>query len=109
MFRTVLSPARYSHIALPANFYRLSLLAMIGNFAVIGIGAFLDRFAAAGEPAESAGGVVNSLPASNGVLAIFARDRWMWVLPVVVVLSLYVLLILNPQGPLVGPMMYQVF
>lgn len=111
MIKTVLSPAGYTHLALPANFYRLSVWAMIGYFAVVGIGALLDRLALAGQSAtaESAGGGAASPLARNGMLAVFARDRWVWVVPIALVLSLYALLILRPQGPLVGPMMYQVF
>jgi len=97
MFRTILSPARYSQFALPLNFYRLTSFAMIGYFAVLAVAAFLDRQAKAGQSGTSR------------LLAVLARDRWVWTVPIVLVLSLYLLLVLRPQGPLVGPMMYRIF
>ncbi len=97
MFRTILSPASYAHLALPANFYRLIFLALTGNFAVVGIAALLDRQAGTGPRA------------TRGPFAILARNRWVWVVPLAVVFSLYMLLLLHPQGPLIGPMMYQIF
>ncbi len=109
MFRTVLSPAGYSHFALPLNFYRLTSIAMAGYFAAVGIAAFLDGQAPLEQSEAGVGGEMGSRRAPSGVLALLARERWVWVLPIAVVLWLYVLLILHPQGPLVGPMMYQVF
>lgn len=109
MLRTVLSPAGYSHFALPLNFYRLTSIAMAGYFAVVGIAAFLDRHAAVEQSEASVGGEMGSRRTPSGLLALLARERWVWVLPIAVVLSVYVLLILHPQGPLVGPMMYQAF
>ena len=47
--------------------------------------------------------------ALGGVLTILARDRWVWVIPIAVVLTVYALLILHQPVPLIGPMMYQVF
>lgn len=109
MFKTVLSPASYTHTALPLNFYGLILLAMAGYFAVIGMAAWLDRQALPGQSAVSSSGATDYEPARGGVLAILARDRWVWVIPIAVVLTMYVLLFLRQSVPLLGPMMYQIF
>jgi alginate O-acetyltransferase complex protein AlgI len=109
MFRTILSPSSYSHGALSSNFYGLCLLAMLGYFAVVGIATFLDRQILSKQAAASVSGVAGSERAPRGVFAALARDRWVWTIPIVLVLTLYALLILHPQGPLVGPMMYQIF
>jgi alginate O-acetyltransferase complex protein AlgI len=108
MYRLVFSPASYAHTTLPLNFYRLTFLAMIGYFFVVGVGAFLDR-CALGAQSESYGTAFRSSRALSSVMSLLARDRWVWVIPIAVVLSFYVLSLLHPRGPLVGPMMYQIF
>ena len=109
MFKTALSPASYAHTALPLNFYGLILLAMAGYFAVVGVAAWLDRQAEPVQSAVSISGAAGYEPAKGGVLAILARDRWVWVIPIAVVLMVYALSFLRQPVPLVGSMMYQVF
>jgi alginate O-acetyltransferase complex protein AlgI len=109
MVRIVFSPARYTRVTLPLNFCGLSLLAMIGYFAVVGIAALLDRQARPAPSAASVGGAAGYERSPSGVLALLARDRWVWVVPIVIVLTVYALLILHQPVPLIGPMMYRVF
>ena len=71
--------------------------------------AWLDRQALPGQSAVSSSGATDYEPARGGVLAILARDRWVWVIPIAVVLTMYVLLFLRQSVPLLGPMMYQIF
>lgn len=97
MFRAVLSPTSYRHSALSANFYVLTIVLLIAYFVVVALSALLDSIEMRGQAATS------------GMSRTLVRDRWVWVVPVVAVLSLYIFLVLRPQGPLVGPMMYQIF
>jgi hypothetical protein len=82
---------------------------MIGYFAVVGIAALLDRQARPAPSAASVGGAAGYERSPSGVLALLARDRWVWVVPIVIDLTVYALLILHQPVPLIGPMMYRVF
>jgi alginate O-acetyltransferase complex protein AlgI len=97
MFRAILSSASYRHNVLSANFYGLIIIVLIAYFLVVCFAALFDLLETRRQPARA------------GMSWALVRDRWIWVVPVVAVLSLYVFLILHPQGPLVGPMMYQIF
>ncbi|NDQ57254.1 MAG: MBOAT family protein [Acidipila sp.] len=109
LFRAVLSPASYLHHSLPANFYRLCIVAMLGYFAVVGIAAFLDRYALVGGAKASDNSVAGAPRRSTRVLELLARERLVWSIPIVLVLSMYFFLVLHPEGPQVAPMMYQIF
>jgi alginate O-acetyltransferase complex protein AlgI len=97
MFRAILSSANYRHNVLSANFYGLIIIVLIAYFLVVGFAALFDLIETRRQLARA------------GISWALVRDRWIWVVPVVAVLSLYVFLMLHPQGPLVGPMMYQIF
>jgi alginate O-acetyltransferase complex protein AlgI len=97
MFTAVLSPTSYRHIALSANFYVLTIVLLIAYFMVVALSALLDSIE------------MRRQAATSGMSWTLVRDRWVWVVPAVAVLSLYIFLVLHPQGPLVGPMMYQIF
>jgi alginate O-acetyltransferase complex protein AlgI len=97
MFRAVLSSAAYGRRTLPVNFYGLVIMVLVAYFLVVGIAALLDSME------------MRTQLAAGAISRTLVRDRWVWLIPVVAVLSLYVFLILHPQGPLVGPMMYQIF
>lgn len=107
MLRTLGSPSRYATLSLPRNFYVLVLLVAAGYFVVTGVSALLDRKRSLGLTFPSntgfgRGGVDRAWRA-------LATDRWVWVAPLVLVLSLYIFLTVRIEGSLVGPMMYQVF
>lgn len=97
MLKAMASLRSYRHLTLDHSFYVMTLLAAVGYFAVIGAGALLDRLA------EPAPGRVRAF------LGIVARERWVWITPVVVVLALYLSVIFQPGQAETGPVMYALF
>jgi alginate O-acetyltransferase complex protein AlgI len=97
MLKAMASLRSYRHFTLDHSFYAMTLLAALGYFAVIGAGALLDRLS------EPAPGRVRT------VLGTLARERWVWITPVVVVLALYLSVIFQPGQAETGPVMYALF
>jgi alginate O-acetyltransferase complex protein AlgI len=97
MLKAMTSPRSYRHLTLDHSFYVMTLLAAVGYFAVIGAGALLDRLS---EPAPGR---------LRTALGIVARERWVWITPVVVVLALYLSVIFQPGQAETGPVMYALF
>ncbi|MFY9647262.1 MAG: MBOAT family O-acyltransferase [Terriglobales bacterium] len=108
MLKAMASLHTYRHLTLDHSYYVMTLLAMVGYFAVIGVGELLDRL---GEAATGwvagASGTLGALPAR--CLAALANDRWVWIAPVVVVLALYLSVIFQPGSSETGPVMYALF
>jgi hypothetical protein len=110
MFHAIASPDAYRHSSLSPNFYYLTALTMAGYFAVIAAAACLDRVTTwisvrddSGRPAVAAGSL-------GGMVVVgLVRDRWVWIAPIAAVLVLYAACVIHFQGPVVGPMLYQVF
>jgi alginate O-acetyltransferase complex protein AlgI len=110
MFHAIISPGRYHHPSLSPNFYYFTALTLAGYFTVVATAAALDRLTArfavrdrdarAGFTARSLGG--------TAVMELVC-DRWIWIGPVAAVLALYAACVIHFQGPVVGPMLYQVF
>jgi alginate O-acetyltransferase complex protein AlgI len=100
MLKTITSLHSYRHLTLDHSFYVMTLLAAVGYFAVIGSGALLDRL---GENSSS------SLSLWLRWVGIFARERWVWIAPIVVVLALYLSVIFQPGQAETGPVMYALF
>lgn len=97
MLKAMASLRSYRHLTLDHSFYVMTLLAAAGYFAVIGTGALLDRLS------EPAPGRLRTL------LGTLARERWVWITPVVVVLALYLSVIFQPGQAETGPVMYALF
>ena len=97
MFKAIGSPRTYRHLTLDHSFYVMTLLAAGGYFAVIAGGALLDRLS------EIAPGPVGTL------LRTLANERWVWITPVVIVLTLYLSVIFQPGQAETGPVMYALF
>ena len=122
MFRAVFSPASYAHGALPPNLYRVTVLVAVCYFVAVWINMWLDKWSEAGEsdqvelepvapqqPAGTPRHIASSSRMPVRIFAALARHRWVWAVPIVAILSLYLLLLLPLEGPLIGPMMYQIF
>jgi|HubBroStandDraft_1064217.scaffolds.fasta_scaffold00117_6 alginate O-acetyltransferase complex protein AlgI len=108
MLKAMASLRTYRHLTLDHSFYVMTLAAAAGYFAVLGAGALLDRLAeAASTWTETASGTLRILLA-NAVGAL-ARERWVWITPVVVVLALYLSVIFHPGQAETGPVMYALF
>ncbi|MGA2425715.1 MAG: MBOAT family O-acyltransferase [Terriglobales bacterium] len=111
MLKALASLPTYRHLTLDHSFYVMTLLAAAGYFAVIGAGELLDRLGEArlGEARLSetaSGGRRTSLRTLFGTLA---RERWVWITPMVLVLALYLSVIFQPGQAETGPVMYALF
>jgi alginate O-acetyltransferase complex protein AlgI len=108
VLKALVSLDSYRHLTLDHSFYVMTLLAFCGYFAVIGAGALLDRLAeATGTRPETANGALRRALAS--LLGALARERWVWITPVVVVLALYLSVVFHPGQAETGPVMYALF
>jgi alginate O-acetyltransferase complex protein AlgI len=108
MLKALVSLNSYRHLTLDHSFYVMTLLASLGYFAVIGAGVLLDRLAEA-TPAwtATANGALRRVFAA--LLGALARERWVWIMPVVVALALYLSVIFHPGQAETGPVMYALF
>ena len=108
MVRALPSLHTYSHLTLDRSFYVMTLVAAIGYFAVIGAGESLNRLAQASTSwsEKATGGLQRSAATLVGILA---RERWVWITPVVLVLALYLSVIFQPGHAETGPVMYALF
>jgi alginate O-acetyltransferase complex protein AlgI len=110
MLKAMASLRTYRHLTLDHSFYVMTLVAAAGYFAVIGAGELLNRLGKTG-PSETGpagarttlGTVLRSLPGT------LARERWVWIAPVVIVLVLYMSVIFHPGQAETGPVMYALF
>jgi alginate O-acetyltransferase complex protein AlgI len=95
MFRAVLTPASYGDRLLPSSLYLLVAALAVGYALTLLVASALDRYSRGEAAPRSAG------------FTILARDRWVWIAPIYLFVSLAVLLLIHhlPQsGP--GPFMY---
>jgi alginate O-acetyltransferase complex protein AlgI len=108
MLKALASLDSYHHLTLDHSFYVMTLLAFFGYFAVIGAGALLDRLAeATSARTETANGALRRALAS--LFGALARERWVWITPVVVVLALCLSVVFHPGQAETGPVMYALF
>jgi putative exporter of polyketide antibiotics len=102
MMSAIASVGSYGHLTLAPSLYLMTLLAAVGYFAVIGAGELLNRVGDSTK--KSANG--------NGwqiVVTTFAKERWVWIAPLVVILTIYLSVIFQPGHAETGPVMYALF
>jgi alginate O-acetyltransferase complex protein AlgI len=97
MLKAMASLHTYRHLTLDHSFYLMTFVAAAGYFVVIGLGELLDRLS------KTAPGGLRTL------LGTLARERWVWITPVVLVLALYLSVIFQPGQAETGPVMYALF
>ena len=97
MLKAMASLGAYRHLTLDHSFYVMVILAAVGYFVVIGVSALLDRLS------EKATGRIGTF------FGAFARERWVWIAPIVVILALYLSVIFQPGQAETGPVMYALF
>jgi alginate O-acetyltransferase complex protein AlgI len=102
MLRAVFSPAAYSFHQLPKNLYLIVAMAAIGYFGVVGIARLLTS---AAKQLEAKAEVSQDALGWN----LMRQDRWIWVVPLAVVLALYAFVIVHPDQTSVSPIMYRLF
>jgi hypothetical protein len=119
MLKALASFRGYLHPTLDRSFCVMTLAAAVGYFAVLAGDALLDRISEAAsrairdraETASSnfAGTSVNFATLPARFLNAFARERWVWIAPIVLVLALYLSVIFHPGHTDTGPAMYALF
>jgi alginate O-acetyltransferase complex protein AlgI len=120
MFRTVLTPVAYWHLAMPGSFYVLTASLIVAYFSFEGLRTLLSRLrlrsAEAASHAPPAMLRQRDLESSLTVIAVelfefFAQRMWWWLTPIMFVLTLFVsLAVLNQTSVLTTtPFMYTIF
>ena len=99
MLRSVFSAKSYFYRALPDSMYLLVVTIMVGYFACLGVASFLDRLAAA----------TLLSPQYPAIIGMIARDRWVWIAPLAVIVALYVFVLAQPGQTITQPMLYRLF
>lgn len=100
MIKAIASPHGYLHRTLDPSFYVMVFLAAAGYFAAIGGAELLDWIERYASRASS--------PIST-LLRTLAQERWVWITPVVLVVTLYLSVVFKPGQPETGPVMYALF
>lgn len=102
MLKAIASPRTYGHLTLDHSLFFITLLAAVGYFVVIGCGELLNHVAKSADWR----GNPNAL---RNLLATVAEERWVWIAPLVLVLTLYLSVIFQPGRAETGPVMYALF
>jgi hypothetical protein len=108
MLRSIVDLHTYLHPILDRSLYLMTFLAAVGYFAVIGGGELLDRL---GKSARGLMERASDVPLHllGRFLRAFADERWVWITPIVLVLTLYLSVIFQPGHAETGPVMYALF
>jgi len=104
MLRALGSVRSYAHLTLDHSFFVMTFVAAAGYFAVLGGGVLLDRLA---ELAASTTGAARGT--FRSWLGTLASERWVWITPAIVVLTLYLSVVFHPGHAETGPVMYALF
>jgi D-alanyl-lipoteichoic acid acyltransferase DltB (MBOAT superfamily) len=110
MLKAMASLHTYRHLTLDHSLYLMTLVAAAGYFAIIGAGELLDSLGKTSLSETAPGGRRTALGTFLRRLpGILARERWVWITPVVIVLALYLSVIFQPGQAETGPVMYALF
>jgi alginate O-acetyltransferase complex protein AlgI len=102
MLKAAIVPSMGLHHVLPRSLYLLVAAAALGYFAVIGIGEIVVSIG----KSRDASGVLHE---DISDWRLLNRDRWVWVMPLAIVASLYALVIFEPGQTAASPMLYRLF
>lgn len=100
MLKAIFSPSSYRRTILPPALYLLVCVAAFGYFGVIASVSFLDHREATFEPGSSF---------VSRILGAAARNRWVWVAPLLIVTSIYIVVVLQPETTSASPFLYRLF
>jgi alginate O-acetyltransferase complex protein AlgI len=111
MLQAMASISTYRHLSLDHSLYAMTFLAAAGYFAVIGSAAMLNSL---GEfvhrQADHSPALQRTLRGRMlAALGALADERWVWITPVVIVITLYLSVIFKPGHAETGPVMYALF
>jgi alginate O-acetyltransferase complex protein AlgI len=99
MLSSVFSAKSYFYRVLPDSMYLLVETVMLGYFACLGVARFLDRLAV----------VTSRSPQYPAIIGMIARDRWVWIAPLAVIVAVYVFVLAQPGQTITQPMLYRLF
>jgi len=99
MLAAVFSAGTYSQGVLPETLYLMVAAVAAGYFACLMIGWLLDRL---GEASFDS-------PRNQRAAALISKERWVWVVPVAVVLAVYAFVLVRPGQTEAPPMLYRLF
>jgi alginate O-acetyltransferase complex protein AlgI len=102
MFRIALSPGGFLSVSLPVSLYWLLLMLGGGYFVTMGVARALDRWGSEDNAVASAMSV-------RRALYVVARDRWVWLVPLSVVGSIYLFLLFRPNLTAAYPTLYGLY
>jgi hypothetical protein len=109
MLRDAFLPAGFLRRGLPKTFYALVVVMAVGYFIVVAAGKLLDRWEATGVGFEGRSfgrtGPIRSMAGTR----LLALHRWVWLVPTLAVLTLYLYVLLQPQVEGGAPMLYRIF
>ena len=110
MLSAAFLPAGFLRRGLPKTFYALVVVMAVGYFVVLGAGKLLDRWEATGVGFEGRSRFVRtgSVRVMAGV-QLLALHRWVWLVPTLAVVTLYLYILLQPQVETGAPMLYRIF
>ena len=105
MLKTALSPGHLRMVHVPRGTYLLVFAAFVGYFAIIALGALLDRIEGwAGTNFEA------HPSATLEFVRTIAAERWIWIAPLATVVALYAVVIARSDNATVAaPTMYRLF
>ncbi len=98
MLRSAFAPHHFLQVHLSASLYGITLLMGAGYFLLTAARSFLNGFELSATTSRHRRG-----------LQFLLSDRWVWIVPLSVVISLYFFLLLRPTITTGGPMLYGLF
>jgi alginate O-acetyltransferase complex protein AlgI len=98
MLRAAIAPQHFIPVRLPVSLYGITLLLGAGYFLLTAAGSLRNAMEHSAVPVRS-----------GRAFEMLTRDGWVWMAPLSVVISLYVLVLLRPTITVGGPMLYRLF
>jgi alginate O-acetyltransferase complex protein AlgI len=110
MLKAAFSLNGFVRIGLPKSFYALVLMLAAGYFVVVTVAELMNRWGRDYTVRDISSGVIGGqFEPSPSAWSVLAQNRWVWIGPVVAVLTLYLYLILKPEVAGASPMLYRLF
>ncbi|HXN99598.1 MAG TPA: MBOAT family O-acyltransferase [Candidatus Acidoferrales bacterium] len=99
MLSSVFSAKLYFYRALPDSIYLTVISVAAGYFGCLAAGRLLDHLAAKSF----------STPRREAVAEMILKDRWVWIAPLAIIVSIYLFALAQPGQTVTSPMLYRLF
>lgn len=99
MLSSVFSAKSYFYRALPDSIYLTVISVAAGYFGCLAAGRLLDHLAAKSF----------STPRREAVAEMILKDRWVWIAPLAIIVSIYLFALAQPGQTVTSPMLYRLF